>query len=209
MDLNAYIDSLYGGEDEFLRVIRENAAEQDVPAIQVPFALGQLLQILITASGARNVLEVGTLFGYSAILMGRALPQDGHMLCLEVSAKHADIARRNISDAELAGKIEVRQGDAAQLLPALQGQSFDFIFIDADKPGYPNYLEWAIRLSHVGTLIVADNVWRQGEVTTGADENASAIARFNRLVAENPGLKSVILPTRDGSDAISVSVVQS
>lgn len=208
MDLNAYIDSLYGGEDEFLHGIRESAAEQDVPAIQVPFALGQLLQVLIAASGARSVLEIGTLFGYSAILMGRALPQDGHMLCLEVSAKHADIARRNISNAGLAGKIEVRQGDATQLLPALQGQSFDFIFIDADKPGYPAYLDWAIKLGHPGTLIVADNVWRQGEVTTDADESAAAIARFNRLVAENSRLRSVILPTRDGSDAISLGVLQ-
>lgn len=208
MDLSEYIDSLYGGEDNFLREIRERAAEQDVPAIQVPFSLGQLLQVLIAASGARTVLEIGTLFGYSAILMGRALPSDSHMLCLEVSSKHAEIARKNIAQAGLPDRIEVRQGDATQLLPSLEGQTFDFIFIDADKPGYPTYLEWAVRLSHPRTVIVADNVWRQGEVTTGADENARAIARFNQLVAENAELSSVILPTRGGSDAVSVSVVR-
>jgi caffeoyl-CoA O-methyltransferase len=141
--------------------------------------------------------------------MGRALPPDGHMLCLEVSSKHAQIARDNIAQAGLADRIEVRQGDATDLLPSLQSQTFDFIFIDADKPGYPAYLDWALKLSHPGTSIVADNVWRQGEVTTDADENATTIARFNRLVAENSRLRSVILPTRDGADGVSVSVVTS
>lgn len=209
MDLSEYINSLYGGEDDFLRGMRERAAADGVPAIQVPFSLGQLLQVLIAASGARNILEIGTLFGYSAVLMGRALPEGGRILCLEVSSKHADIARANIDEAGLSGPVEVRQGDAAQLLPALQGQQFDFIFIDADKPGYPSYLDWALRLSHPGTVIVADNVWRRGEVVTGGDESAQVMADFNRLVAEDPRLLSAIVPRTDGSDAASVSVVRS
>lgn len=207
MDLTDYINSLYGGEDDLLRQMREEAAEESVPAIQVPISLGQLLQVLILASGARRILEIGTLFGYSAVLMGRVVPDGGHMLCLEVSSKHADIACRNIANAGLSDRIEVRQGDALDLLPGLEGQSFDFIFIDADKPGYPAYLEWALRLSAPGTVIVADNVWRHGDVTSGADDNASAMDRFNHLVAENPGLKTAIVPRADGSDAASVSVV--
>lgn len=207
MDLTDYINSLYGGEDNLLRQMRENAAGEGVPAIQVPFSLGQLLQVLILASGARRLLEIGTLFGYSAVLMGRALPDGGSMLCLEVSSKHADIARRNIADAGLSDRIDVRQGNALDLLPGLAGQSFDFIFIDADKPGYPAYLDWALRLSAPGTVIVADNVWRHGDVATNADENAAAMDKFNRLVAENPRLKTAIVPRTDGSDAASVSVV--
>ncbi len=207
MDLTDYIDSLYGGEDDLLRRMREKAADEGVPAIQVPFSLGQLLQVVVLASGARSILEIGTLFGYSAVLMGRVLPEDGHMLCLEVSSRHAEIARRNIADAGLSQQIEVRQGNALDLLPALQGQTFDFIFIDADKPGYPAYLDWALKVSKRGTVIVADNIWRHGEVTTDADENAAAMGKFNRLVAENPRLKTAIVPRTDGSDAASVSVV--
>lgn len=207
MDLTDYINSLYGGEDDLLHRMRENAAAQGVPAIQVPFSLGQLLQVLILATGARRILEIGTLFGYSAVLMGRALRDNGHMLCLEVSSKHAEIARTNIADAGLSERIEIRQGNALDVLPALEGQTYDFIFIDADKPGYPAYLDWALRLSGAGTVIVADNVWRHGDVVNGADENADAMATFNRLVAGNPRLKTAIVPRTDGSDAASVSVV--
>lgn len=209
MDLTDYINSLYGGEDDLLRRMREKAADEGVPAIQVPFSLGQLLQVLILASGSRRILEIGTLFGYSAVLMGRVLPEDGRMLCLEVSSKHAEIAERNLTDAGLSERVEVRQGNALDLLPALQGQSFDFIFIDADKPGYPAYLDRALQLSRPGTVIVADNVWRDGEVVSDADENAAALAKFNRLVADNPRLKTAIVPRTDGSDAASVSVVVS
>jgi caffeoyl-CoA O-methyltransferase len=209
MDLTDYINSLYGGEDDLLRRMREQAADEGIPAIQVPFSLGQLLQVLILASASRSILEIGTLFGYSAVLMGRVLPEDGHMLCLEVSAKHAEVAERNLAEAGVSDRVEIRQGNALELLPALQGQSFDFIFIDADKPGYPAYLDWALRLSRPGTVIVADNVWRRGEVATDADENATAMGHFNRLVAENPRLKTAIVPRTDGSDAASISVVVS
>jgi caffeoyl-CoA O-methyltransferase len=178
-----------------------------VPSIQVPFSLGQLLQVLVSVSGARSILEIGTLFGYSAVLMGRALAGDGRMLCLEVSSKHADIARRNIESAGLSSRVEIRQGNALDLLPTLQPQTFDFIFIDADKPGYPDYLEWALRLSRTGSVIVADNVWRNGEVLTDADKNAQAMATFNRLVAQNARLRTAIVPRTDGSDAASISVV--
>jgi predicted O-methyltransferase YrrM len=170
--------------------------------------VGQLLQVLLAASDAKKVLEIGTLFGYSAVLMGRALPADARLLCLEVSSKHAEIARQNVQRAGLAELIEIREGNAVELLPALAPQSFDFVFIDADKPGYPEYLEWALTLTHPGSLIVADNVWRRGEVVTGDDENARAMDEFNRSVAENPRLTSVIVPRPDGTDALSISVVK-
>jgi caffeoyl-CoA O-methyltransferase len=207
MDLTDYIEQLYGGEDDLLRRMRQEAAQEGVPSIQVPFSLGQLLQVLVSVSGARSILEIGTLFGYSAVLMGRALAGDGRMLCLEVSSKHADIARRNIETAGLSSRVEIRQGNALDLLPTLQPQTFDFIFIDADKPGYPDYLEWALRLSRTGSVIVADNVWRNGEVLTDADKNAQAMATFNRLVAQNARLRTAIVPRTDGSDAASISVV--
>lgn len=207
MDLSDYIDSLYGGEDDVLRRMREDAAGADVPAIQVPFPLGQLLQVLVLASPARSVLEIGTLFGYSAVLMGRVLPPGGRMTCLEVSPKHAAIARQNIADAGFADRILVQEGNALDLLPAMKGQEFDLIFIDADKPGYPAYLDAALALSHPGTVIVADNVWRHGDVLSDSDENATAMGRFNQLVAQNPRLRSAIVPRTDGTDAASISVV--
>jgi caffeoyl-CoA O-methyltransferase len=208
MDLGEYIESLYGGEDDRLRRMRERAAAQGVPSIQVPFSLGQLLQVLVAASRAQRVLEIGTLFGYSAVLMGRALPPEGRMICVEVSAKHAEIARRNVAEAGLDGRIDIRQGNALELLPSLDGQTFDFIFIDADKPGYPAYLDWALRLSHPGTVIVADNVWRRGEVVSEEDNNARAMNEFNHLVAGHPRLMTAIVPRTDGSDAASISVVR-
>jgi caffeoyl-CoA O-methyltransferase len=208
VDLTQYIEKLYGGEDELLAQMRREAEAEGIPAIQVPFAVGQLLQVLIAASGARRVLEIGTLFGYSAVFMGRALRDGGSMLCLEVSEKHADVSRRNLARAGLQDRVEVRLGTASQLLSTLSSQTFDFIFVDADKPGYLEYLEWAIKLSHSGTVIAADNVWRGGGVASGADENAAAMDRFNHAVAEDSRLISTIVPRPDCSDALSVSVVR-
>jgi caffeoyl-CoA O-methyltransferase len=208
MDLTAYVESLYGGEDELLRAIREEAAAEEIPAINIPHSAGQLLGVLVAASRARRVLEIGTLFGYSAILMGRALPDDGKMICLEVSSKHADVSRRNIERAGLSGKVEVRQGAAADLLSGMTGEQFDLVFIDADKPGYPVYLEKSLELAHPGTVIIADNTWRHGDVTSGSDPTGDAMARFNRLVADNPRLLTAMVPRTDGGDALSVSVVK-
>lgn len=207
--LDEYGTALFGGEDDFLRAIREEAIREGLPAIQVPPELGRLLSVLVAARGARSVLEIGTLFGYSTILLARALPLDGRVTSLEVNPKHADLARRNVQRAGLADRVEIELGPALESLQNLNGRTFDLVFIDADKPAYPDYLEWALRLTSPGDVIVADNVWRRGEVLLDdADEAASAMARFNRLVADNRRLRTTIVSTRDGGDAAIVSVVR-
>lgn len=207
-DLEQYSEQLFGGEDPLLREMREDAQRQGVPAIQVPPDLGRLLQILIIAGKAERVLELGTLFGYSSILMARALPSSGKILSLEMSEKHAQIARANCEKAGVAGKVEVRVGKALDTLQELSGRQFDFVFIDADKGSYPEYLQWALKLTHPGSLIVADNIWRHGQVTEPGDEENQAIAQFNRELAHNPHLCTSIVPRLSGTDAAAVSVVR-
>ncbi|HZS94048.1 MAG TPA: O-methyltransferase [Chloroflexota bacterium] len=210
-DLQAYVDGLLGGEDPYLRQIREEAEREGIPQIQVPIELGRLLQILIVQINARHVLEIGALFGYSSILMARALPAGGKIVSLELSDKHAAIARKNIEGAGFADSIEIRQGPASDSLAAMQRESFDLVFIDADKVGYPRYLEHALRLTHPGSVIVADNAWRGGAVAEAGtdDESARAMAEFNRSFVSNPRLLATIIPTRNCSDAAALGVVRS
>ncbi|HEX6507269.1 MAG TPA: class I SAM-dependent methyltransferase, partial [Chloroflexota bacterium] len=132
-----YVEDLFGSEDEQLKAMRLEAEREGIPTIQVPFELGRLLQILIVQSGARQILEIGTLFGYSTVLMARALPQNGRITSLEVSPKHADIARRNVETAHLSDRAEIVLGPAAESLSGLPASSFDLVFIDADKRSYP------------------------------------------------------------------------
>ena len=141
--------------------------------------------------GTRTILEIGTLGGYSTIWLARALPAGGRLVTLETDPKHADVARKNIGRAGLAGVVELRQGRALETLPRLAAESlapFDFIFIDADKPAYPDYLAWALLLSQPGTLIVADNVVRKGAVAdaSSADPAVQGVRRFNELLAAEP-----------------------
>jgi predicted O-methyltransferase YrrM len=207
--LSQYANDLLGAEDPLLHQFRDEAAAAGLPSIQVPPELGRLLAALVTATGATRVLEIGTLFGYSAILMARALPADGRLITLEVNPTHARLAERNIERAGLADRVTVRQGNALDSLAALDGQDFDLVFIDADKPTYPEYLEWATKLTHPRSVIVADNVWREGIVIDpGDDEAGNALARFNRDLAANPTLLTTFFPTRDGNDAAAISVVR-
>lgn len=206
--LSGYVRSLYGDEDEMLRTMRAEAEEHGLPAIQVPFELGRLLQVLVMQSGAARVLEIGTLFGYSTVLMARALPPTGKITTLEVAPKHAELAASNFQRAGVADRITVEVGPAVDSLQRLEGERFDFVFIDADKESYPTYLEHALRLTESGATIVADNVWRDGAVLAPAgDADVSGLAEFNRALAENRRLLTSVIPTRDGRDATSVSVV--
>jgi len=209
-DLQAYVEGLLGDEDPYLRSIRADAEREGIPQIQVPVELGRLLQMLIVQTGATRVLEIGTLFGYSSILMARALPSGGRIVSLEVSPKHASVARRNIDGAGFAGKVEIRQGPALESLAAMTGETFDLIFIDADKVAYPQYLDHALKLSHEGTVIVADNVWRRGEVAEAEprEDDAREMARFNRAFLGSPRLLGTIIPTRNCTDATAVGVVR-
>lgn len=207
--LHEYADQLFGREDTMLASMREEAVKRGFPAIQVPQELGRLLQLLLIELHAMRVLEIGTLFGYSSILMARAMPAGGRITTLEVNPKHAALARENFDQAGVSDKIRVLEGNAVQSLATLQGDLFDLVFIDADKASYPTYLESALRVTQVGSIIVADNVWRDGAVLRpqSDDEDNKGMARFNQDLAGNPRLTATIIPTRNCSDAAAVAVV--
>jgi predicted O-methyltransferase YrrM len=207
--LSGYVRTLYGDEDDILRDMRANAEEQGLPAIQVPFELGRLLQVLVMQSRANRILEIGTLFGYSTVLLARALQPGGTITTLEVAPKHAELAEANFTRAGIHERVEVVLGPAIDSLNKLEAGAFDFVFIDADKASYPAYLEHALRLTHPGATIVADNIWREGAVIRPASGNTDneGLADFNRKVAANPRLLTSVIPTRDGRDGTSVSVV--
>ncbi len=209
--IDSYILDLFVHEDDVLRNAVTGAKAAGLPSIQVPAALGKLLTILVQATGARKILELGTLGGYSGIWMARALPVDGRLISLELSAHHAEVARRHFAAAGVAEKVEVRVGAALEQLPRLQPEApFDLVYIDADKDNYPAYLDWAIRLARPGTLIVADNVLRGGAVIAPAstDGGATGIHEFNARAASHARLDSIILPNRNGHDGILVAVVK-
>ncbi len=207
--LSSYVRELYGTEDETLRQMRAEAEEQGLPAIQVPFELGRLLQVLVMQSKAQRILEIGTLFGYSTVLMARAMPAGGALTTLEVAPKHAELAQSNFDRAGVSAQVTILVGPADGSLRSLTGPPFDFVFIDADKGAYPLYLDHALRLTHPGSTIVADNVWRDGAVISSSDGDADneGLALFNRRVAASERLLTSVIPTRDGRDGTSVSVV--
>ena len=203
--VDAYIDGLLFAGDDVLASTLEASAKADLPPISVTPSQGKLLCLLAQMSGARNILEIGTLGGYSTLWLARALPPEGRILTLEFSAKHAEVARANFVRAGFAEKIEVRIGAALETLPQIAAEGrgpFDFIFLDANKDGYPEYLAWALRLSRPGTVIVADNVVRDGEVLQRGTKDAAVqgAQRFNAMLAaescaDNPRLSSTILQT--------------
>jgi predicted O-methyltransferase YrrM len=209
-----YINARYASEDEVLRDLLEAARMEGLPSIQVSPSLGKFLALLVRISGARRILEIGTLAGYSAIWLGRALPENGTLITLEIDPRHAAVAQRFIARAALDEKIEVRLGPALQTLEYLAGGlPFDMVFIDANKESYPAYLDWALRLVRPGGLIVADNVLRDGAVldTTTADAAVQAIQTYNDRVSRDPRLDGVIMVTRNGGghrDGVSVAWVR-
>lgn len=213
-DLLDYIAGRYAREDSVQQELRRAALEQGLPPIHVSPTLGRILSLLVGISGARRILEIGTLAGNSAIWMARALPAGGTLLSLEREEKHAALARGFIEKAGLADRVTIRVGPALDSLAALtQEPSFDLVFIDANKDDYPAYLEWALRLTRPGSLILADNVIRNGAVleTDPTDADVRAVQRYNDLVAHDPRLEAVILFTRnagDNLDGISVARVR-
>lgn len=206
--LAAYVMHLFAAEDEVLRELRAEIVRRGHPQIHITADEGKLLQVLLAAIGARNILEIGTLGGYSAIWMARALPPAGRLLTLEIDPQRAALARDFVARAGLEHVIEVRVGAAADLLPAVAaaGETFDACFIDADKEGYPAYLEWARRLVRPGGLILGDNAFWSGAVLEEqpADVGTRAIQEFNRRLAGALDLCSTIIPVRDG---LAVAVV--
>lgn len=185
-----------------------------LPAIDVSPLLGKLLHVLARGIGARRILEIGTLGGYSTIWLARALPPDGRVITLELEPRHAAIAQANLNRAGLVASVDIRIGPAAQTLPRLKSEGigpFDLIFIDADKTGYPDYLKWSLELSRPGTLIIADNVVRNGAVADAAatDPNVLAVRRFLDMLAAEPRVSATAIQTvgKKGYDGFALAVV--
>jgi caffeoyl-CoA O-methyltransferase len=202
-----YISALFAPEDELLVSLREEADRTGLPPIAVSADEGRLLQVLLASIGARRVLEVGTLGGYSAIWMARALPADGELVSIEIEPRHAEFARRYVERAGLSDRVEIRVGRALDVLPSLDGEQFDAVFIDADKEPMPTYFEWAIRLLRPGGLVIADNTLWGGKVFDDAenDEKTKAVREFNRRMASDPRILSILVPTHDG---VAIGVVR-
>lgn len=211
-DVDTYIGAslLSDADPVFEQVLRANATG-GLPAIDVSPAQGKFLSLLVTASGARRILEIGTLGAYSTIWMARALPAGGSMVTLEYAPRHAAVAKDNLARAGLLDRVEVVVGPALESLPRLSG-TFDFVFIDADKPNNSNYLQWALKLSHPGTIIILDNVVRDGRVleANSSDANVNgARGAFEFLKAE-PRIDATALQTvgLKGWDGFVLGVVR-
>jgi predicted O-methyltransferase YrrM len=201
-ELERYAAELFVQEDPLLAELRAELEARGFPTIQVPARTGLLLSILVRACGARRVLEVGALGGYSALWMASALPAEGRLLTLEKEPEHAELAREFIERAGRAEVIEVRVGNAAELLPAIDDEGrWDLVFLDADKERYGTYLKHAERLLRPGGLVVADNVFWHGKILEDpgeADESTRALQEFNRSLAGHPSFDATILPVGDG-----------
>lgn len=194
-DVDDYLAELLAPEDEELHAALTASAAAGLPAIAVSPLHGKLLALLVGVIGARRVLEVGTLGGYSAIWMGRALPEAGRLLTLELDEAHARVARTNLERAGLAAKVEVRLGPALTSLQALD-ETFDLVFIDADKASTPQYLTEALRLTRSGALIVIDNVVRGGStLDPKGDASVQGIRRALNTLADDPRLDATALQT--------------
>ena len=212
--VDRYAGDLLFPADTILEAALEACTAAGLPAIAVSPAQGQFLALLVQALGARRVLELGTLGGYSTIWMGRALPPAGHLLTLELDPAHAAVATANLVRAGLAEVVTVQVGPAAETLRQLAevGEApFDLVFIDADKTGYPEYLELVLPLVRKGSLIIADNVVRGGAITDGSsmDPNVQAVRRYLEMVAAHPRLSATVLQTvgSKGYDGLALAVV--
>ena len=207
----AYVRDLFLPPDPQLEAALERAAAAGLRSIQVSPEIGRLLGILVQATGARRVLEIGTLGGYSAIHLARPLPGAGRLISLEIDERHAQVSRENLAAAGLADRAEVRIGAALEILPTLADDApFDLAFIDADKESYPHYLEWCLRLVRPGGLIVVDNVLsrRGGMPSAAEDAGGRGIAALNEAAARDPRLDAIIVPARDGRDGVLLAVVR-
>ncbi|MFF4849853.1 O-methyltransferase [Streptomyces sp. NPDC001194] len=196
-----YFDGLLVEEDDALLAANADAAAAGLPAHQVAPNQGKLLHLLARIRGARTVLEIGTLGGYSTIWLARALPAGGRLVTLEADPRCADVAAANIARAGLADVVDIRRGRAVDLLPGLTDLApFDLVFIDADKPSNPDYLKWALKLTRPGSVIIGDNVVRDGAVVDpdSTDPRVQGVRRFTELIAEHPRLTATALQTVGG-----------
>jgi caffeoyl-CoA O-methyltransferase len=207
-----YVEGLFVPPDPALENALRRSREAGLPEINVSATEGKLLRMLAEMVGARRILEIGTLGGYSAIHLARALPENGALISLELDERHAAVARENVAEAGLESKVEVRVGDARESLVGIDENGegpFDVVFLDADKGGYPEYLEWAIRLSRPGSLILGDNAIRGGEVLDPESQSSRAIREFNEKLARDERLSALVLPLiREGIDGLAIARVR-
>ncbi|MEZ4425453.1 MAG: O-methyltransferase [Gemmatimonadota bacterium] len=213
--VDAYVEGLYGGDDPVLAAVEASLVEADMPPISVSPVHGRFLHLLVRLRGAARILELGTLGGYSTVWMARALPRGGRLITIESDPKHQTVAQRNLDRAGVAPLVQIRSGRALDVLPQLRDEGvapFDLIFIDADKEPLAEYFQWALRLSRPGTLIVTDNVIREGRVLDPDHEDAAVqgVRRFNAALAQTPGVTSTILQTvgRKSHDGIALALVE-
>ncbi len=207
--VDAFLAGLLAPDDEALVAARRHSDDAGLPSIAVSAPQGKFLGVLARAMGARRILEIGTLGGYSTTWLARALAPGGRLVTLEYSPGHAEVARASLARAGLQDVVEVRVGRALDTLPTLEGESFDLVFIDADKAPYPQYLDWAARLTRVGGLVVGDNVVRQGRVLEpGADADSAGVRSFLEVLADDPRLDGTVLQTvgAKGWDGIAIAV---
>jgi len=213
--VDEYVNGLFLPSDTVLDAVRDDLIKEKLPPISVSPSQGKLLYVLAKAMGARHILELGTLGGYSTIWLARALPPGGGVITIELETRHADIARRNLERANVMDRVDLRVGSCLDVLPALAAEGkgpFDFIFIDADKDNYAEYLDWSVKLSRPGTFIFADNVIREGGVAdpNSTDAAVRGIRRFNRALAADRRVTSTAIQTvgaksYDGFAAILVT----
>jgi predicted O-methyltransferase YrrM len=214
--VDAYISGLLVPSDPALDAALASSTAAGLPAINVAPNQGKLLHLLARIHGARSILEVGTLGGYSTIWLARALPPGGKVVTLESDPKHAEVARANLARADLGGMVDVRVGRALDTLPQIAREGlgpFDLFFIDADKANIPNYFKWALDLSRPGSVIIVDNVVRGGAVLDGAstDPNVQGVRRFNELVAAERRVSATAIQTvgSKGYDGFAIALVTS
>lgn len=212
-DIDLYFKTKLHTSDPVLDSILKANTEAGLPAIDVAPNQGKLLYLLAKLAGANNILELGTLGGYSSIWLGRALPEGGRLVTLELDEHHAKVVEENIRKAGLENKVEVIVGPALDTLPTLKEKgftAFDFIFIDADKPNYPHYLKWALNYSRSGTVIIADNVVRKGRVIDPEDASVQGIRQFVDLLSEDTRIDSTAVQTvgSKGYDGFILGIVK-
>ncbi|HLY68928.1 MAG TPA: O-methyltransferase [Puia sp.] len=213
--VDQYINDLLAPEDSCLAETIQSITEGGIPQISVSANQGKFLQVMVSLCRASRILELGTLGGYSTIWMARALAENGKLISLELDRHHAQVAQRNIDNAGLSDRVEIKIGKASTILETMIAEKekpFDMVFIDADKPPYTEYFNYALSLSHPGTLIICDNVIREGKILdeTSNDENVKGARRFNKMLSENNQVTATIIATVGSKDydGMAIAVVK-
>lgn len=212
---NEYIENNFIESDDALDFAIKNSKKNNLPPIQINAIIGRMLYLTAKMQNAKKILEVGTLGAYSTIWLAKALPENGELITIDHNKSYAEVAQENIDHAGMQDKVTIKVGEALEVLPQIEGQ-FDLFFIDAHKEEYVQYVEHAIRLSHPGSVIICDNVLRNGWVTkeTFEKEYYKKLHEFNQWLAKHPQLESTIIPTvlplkdRDYVDGMSISIVK-